>query len=98
MPKKQFRRICKSLKMHGVIVWMVYDMTILNVVDTASINGDTTVVVNGDDSVLKNGIGVLDANGKPYIVKSIGLTSRTGGKTTIPLLIEGSFSSDKIFV
>ena len=72
-------------------------MTILNVIDTAPINGDTTVIVNGDDSVLKNGIGILDANGKPYVVKSIGLTSGTGEKTTIPLLIEGEFLSDKIF-
>lgn len=73
-------------------------MTILDVVDTAPINGDTTVIVKGDDSVLKNGIGILDASGKPYKVKSVGLTSQDGlGKTT-PLLVEGCFSSSMIFV
>lgn len=73
-------------------------MTILNVIDTAEINGDTTVIVQGDDSVLKNGIGILDDSGKPHIIKSIGLTSGADNETTIPLLVEGKFSSSRIFV
>ncbi len=73
-------------------------MTILEVVDTATINGDTTVIVRGDDSVLKNGIGILDANGKPYKIKSVGLTSNNEGSETTPLLVEGSFQSTRIYV
>ncbi len=73
-------------------------MTILDVIDTAPINGDTTVIVYGDDSILKNGIGILDSNGKPYKVKSVGLTSQEGNRKTTPLLVEGSFSSSMIFV
>ena len=76
----------------------VSDMTILDVIETAPINGDTTVIVKGDDSVLKNGIGILDATGKPYMVKSVGLTSNDGERMTTPLLVEGEFSSSKIFV
>lgn len=73
-------------------------MTILDVIDTAPINGDTTVIVKGDDSILKNGIGILDANGKPYRIKSVGLTTGTGDRTTTPLLVEGNFVSSKVFV
>lgn len=73
-------------------------MIILDVIDTAPINSDTTVIVKGDDSVLKNGIGILDASGKPYKVKSVGLTSQDGNRKTTPLLVEGSFSSAMIFV
>ena len=73
-------------------------MTILDVIDTAPINGDTTVIVAGDDSVLRNDIGIMDANGKPYRIKSVGLTSRSGERTTTPLLVEGNFVSSKIYV
>ena len=73
-------------------------MTILDVIDTAPINGDTAVIVKGDDSVLKNGIGILDSNGKPYRIKSVGLTSNDEGNKTTPLLVEGSFQSIRIYV
>lgn len=73
-------------------------MTILDVIDTAPINGDTTVIVRGDDSVLKNGIGILDAEGKPFRIKSVGLTSGDGDRLTTPLLVEGSFSSTRMYV
>ena len=73
-------------------------MTIFDVIETAPINGDTTVIVKGDDSVLKNGIGVLDSNGKPYRIKSVGLTSRGDGSVTTPILIEGTFNSSRMYV
>ena len=76
----------------------VPDMTILDVIDTAPINGDTAVIVKGDDSILKNGIGILDSNGKPYRIKSVGLTSNDEGNKTTPLLVEGSFQSIRIYV
>lgn len=73
-------------------------MTILDVIDTAPINGDTTVIVKGDDTVLKNNIGILDADGKPHRLKSVGLTSGTEEGATTPLLVEGEFVSSKIYV
>ena len=73
-------------------------MTIFDVIETAPINGDTTVIVKGDDSVLKNGIGVLDSNGKPYRIKSVGLTSGGDGSVTTPILIEGTFNSSRMYV
>ena len=73
-------------------------MTILEVVGTAAINGDTIVIIKGDDSVLKNGIGILDAEGKPYKIISVGLTSRSDNGNTTPLLVEGVFSSNRIYV
>ncbi len=76
----------------------VFDMTILDVIGTAPINGNTTVIVKGDDSVLKNGIGILDANGKPYRLMSVGLTSGSNGEKTTPLLVEGDFDSTRIYV
>ena len=76
----------------------VSDMTILDVIECAPINGDTTVIVKGDDSILKNDIGILDSNGKPYRIKSVGLTSGEGVRTTTPLLVEGNFESSRIYV
>ena len=76
----------------------VPDMTILDVIETAPINGDTTVIVKGDDSILRNGIGILDVEGKPFRIKSVGLTSGEGDGITTPLLVEGIFSSTRIFV
>ncbi len=73
-------------------------MTILDVIESAPINGDTTVIVKGDDSVLKNGIGIIDANGKPFKIKSVGLTSGDSDGTTTPVLVEGKFDSPRIFV
>ena len=73
-------------------------MTILEVVGTAAINGDTTVIVKGDDSVLKNGIGILDDEGKPYKIISVGLTSGSDNGNTTPLLVEGVFASNRIYV
>ena len=73
-------------------------MTILDVIDSAPINGDTTVIVKGDDSILKNGIGILDADGKPHRIKSVGLTSGIGDRTTTPVLVEGDFESSKVYV
>ncbi len=92
MHYKRIMQICNA------IMKEVFDMTILEVIDSAPINGDTTVIIKGDDSVLKNGIGILDANGKPYKIKSVGMTSTVGGNETTPLLVEGDFRSSRIFV
>ncbi len=56
------------------------------------------MIVKGDDLILRNGIGILDAEGKPFKIKSVGLTSGEGDRITTPLLVEGSFSSTRIFV
>jgi len=78
-------------------------MTIYNVLSVLPVNNDTAVVVECPREMFKNGIGVLDEDGKPHEVISVGM-DRIGngnvenmtGKTS--LLISGSFSSKKIYV
>ena len=75
-------------------------MTVLEVLDYKPLNGNTAVIVKGNGDNLKNGIGILDSNGKPYVLISVGMSSpisENEDKTT-PILVEGTFASDRIFV
>lgn len=75
-------------------------MTICNVLSTMDIDENTAVVVDGSRGLFKNGIGVLDENGKPFEVISVGMdisdNEDIAEKTT--LLVGGKFSSKKMFV
>lgn len=76
-------------------------MTICNVLSILPVDGDTAVVVDSPRMLFKNGIGILDENGKPFEVLSVGMESPTNlvaesEKTS--LLLAGKFSSKKIFV
>ena len=76
-------------------------MTVLEVLDYKPINGNTAVIVKGTGDNLKNGIGILDSNGKPYLVISVGMTSPlddSAKERSTPILVEGDFSSKRIFV
>ena len=75
-------------------------MTVLEVLDYKSVNGNTAVIVKGNGDNLKNGIGILDSNGKPHLVISVGMTSPLDGEEerSTPILVEGDFSSKRIFV
>lgn len=77
-------------------------MTVLDVVGTVPLNGNTSAVIKGDGSVLKNGIGILDSDGKPHVVISVGLSSGIADmveeKKTTAILVEGIFSSKRIYV
>lgn len=78
-------------------------MTICNVLSILPIEENTAIVVDTPRKIFRNGIGILDENGKPYEVLSVGM-ERIGdydcenvlNKTS--LLIAGSFSSKKIYV
>ncbi len=76
-------------------------MTIYNVLKTLTIGNNTAVVVEGPGELLRNGIGILDENGKPYEVLSVGMdnidnTEDLPEKTS--LLLNGSFISNKMYV
>ena len=77
-------------------------MTICNVLKTMVVGDNTAVVVEGSGSLFRNGVGVLDENGKPYEVLSVGMDSlinmdnMSDDKTS--LLLSGLFSSNKMFV
>ena len=76
-------------------------MTIYKVLSTLKIDENTAIVVEGPRELFRNGIGILDENGKPYEVLSVGMD---GGvdidsiDNRTSLLINGSFVSDRIFV
>jgi len=78
-------------------------MTIYNVLSILPVDNNTAIVVECSREMFKNGIGILDEDGKPHEVISIGMDrignkniENVSGKTS--LLISGSFSSKKIFV
>lgn len=76
-------------------------MTICNVLSILPIEENTAVVVDSPRKIFKNGIGIMDENGKPYEVLSVGMdcglsADKTTEKTS--LLIAGNFSSKKLFV
>ena len=75
-------------------------MTICNVLSTMTIGENTAIVVDGSGKLFKNGIGILDDNGKPFEVLSVGLECAKAenilDKTS--LLLKGSFSSKKVYI
>ncbi len=78
-------------------------MIIYNVLDTIRIGDNTSVLIDGKSTPFKNGVGVLDGNGKPYEVLSVGMSSSSNSDTKellskTSLLVKGNFSSDKLYV
>ena len=76
-------------------------MTIYDVLSTMTIGDNTAVIIDGSGELFRNGIGVLDKNGKPYEVLSVGMdcalkTDDILNKTS--LLLKGNFLSKKMFV
>lgn len=74
-------------------------MKVLNVIRTLKIGNNTSIIVNDKCKDVKNGTGVLDENGKPYVVLSVGMNKAKGSiNDTTTLLIEGEFNSNKLFI
>ena len=76
-------------------------MTICNVLSTLSIDNNTAIIVDGGAELFYNGIGILDETGKPYEVLSVGMDSGIDVEDLLnktSLLINGNFSSKRIFV
>lgn len=76
-------------------------MTIFQVIDTLQVDDNTSVIIEGNGDLLKNGIGVLDENGKPYEVLSVAMVKEGSEPEALQrtmILIEGKFSSKKLFV
>lgn len=76
-------------------------MTICNVLSTMSIGNNTAVVVDNSGELFRIGIGILDDNGKPYEVLSVGMDCVTNTENMLDktsLLLNGEFASKKIYV
>ena len=76
-------------------------MTICNVLHSMTIGANTAVIVDGAGELFRNGTGVLDENGKPYEVLSVGMEYFTEPKNMLDktsLLIGGDFSSKRLWV
>ena len=76
-------------------------MTICNVLSTMSVGNNTAVVVDGSGELFRNGMGILDENGKPYEVLSVGMDSMVDADDILnktSLLLNGSFISKRMFV
>lgn len=76
-------------------------MTICNVLATMTIDDNTAVAVEGKRELFYNGIGVLDENGKPFEVLTVGMNYFTDVNDLMdktPLLIKGNFVSKKMYV
>ncbi len=76
-------------------------MTIYNVLSAMIIDDNTAVIVDGSGELFRNGMGVLDENGKPFEVLSVGMdcalkTEDVLNKTS--LLLKGNFLSKRMFV
>ncbi len=75
-------------------------MTICKVLSTLEIGNNTAIVVDSSRELFKNGIGILDENGKPFEVISVGMSNdiELSDATKTSLLIAGKISSEKIYV
>ena len=73
-------------------------MRVIEVIDTLKIGNNTSIGIKDKCPEIKNGVGILDENGKPYIVLSVGLTKTTGEINSTIILVEGDFNSKKIFI
>ena len=76
-------------------------MTICNVLATMTIDDNTAVAVEGKRELFYNGIGVLDENGTPFEVLTVGMNYFTDVNDLMdktPLLIKGNFVSKKMYV
>ena len=76
-------------------------MTVFKVIGRMSVGDNTAIVVDGKGNLFHNGVGILDENGKPYEVLSVGMDSGINVEEMLnktSLLIEGNFVSSKLFI
>lgn len=76
-------------------------MTICKLLNTLNIGDNTAIVVEGSRELFRNGIGVLDDEGKPFEVMSVGMDEIIHSddmSNKASLLIKGRFASEKLFV
>ena len=65
-------------------------MTVFKVIGRMSVGDNTAIVVDGKGNLFHNGVGILDENGKPYEVLSVGMDSGIN--------VEENFVSSKLFI
>lgn len=77
-------------------------MQSFNVINTIQIGNTTSVLVHGRGTPFKNGIIVSDTKGEIYKVIAVGMSGSVldvnNALDKTSLLVEGSFSSNKMYV
>lgn len=76
-------------------------MIVCSILNTLPIDDNTAVVVEGSRDLFRSGTGVLDENGKPYVVLSVGMEEHFNMDDMMnksSLLLEGKFTSKRLFV
>lgn len=76
-------------------------MTVCNILSNIPIDENTAIVVEGSRELFGSGTGILDENGKPFVVLSVGMDGPINTDAMLnkaSLLIEGNFDSKKLFV
>ena len=76
-------------------------MTVFKVIGRMSVGDNTAIVVDCKGNLFHNGVCILDENGKPYEVLSVGMDSGVNVEEMLnktSLLIEGNFVSSKLFI
>ena len=76
-------------------------MKIYNVIKKLPVGGNTAVIIDGTGEMFANGTGVIDENGTPFEVLSVGMSSLREfdlADRKTDLLIKGEFLADRLFV
>jgi len=73
-------------------------MRVMKVIDTLKVGNNTLIAVDDPCEDIKNGYGVIDENGKPHEIISIGTNNNKKSINITNILIEGDIKAKKIFV
>lgn len=73
-------------------------MRVLKIMDTLKIGNNTLLAVDDPCEDLKNGCALLDEQGKPHIIISIGTNSNKENINITNILIKGDIQSQNIFI
>ena len=73
-------------------------MKAFEVIDTLKIGNNTSIIIKDKGMDVKNGTALLDDNGKPHVILSVGMNNDKGSIETTTLLLEGEFKSKKIYI
>lgn len=76
-------------------------MKIYNVIKVLPVGDNTAVIIDGTGEMFANGTGILDENGTPFEVLSVGMSSSEDFSVAdrrADLLVKGSFRSGRLFV
>ena len=76
-------------------------MKVYNILSTLDVGNNTSVIVDAPMREFYKGIGIIDENGKPHEVLSIGMSCGSDAADSVNsanLLVQGKFVSKKMYV